>query len=208
MQIFSNTVCNSNLQSICVQGCRKTWSNTILLTTVLWFIFTCSKTLYSLSHLIESYFLPTDHLGSPGKPRYMISTCYNRNQLSSQEKRERKREIHRVLVELSLGWMTNIWCNAPWLSVPAWALFSLLLQFANSQSRHQTWSHTQGEVVAEVRATLQAPLQRLLVNDGKSVVLIKAVEQQPSPDYNSDKVKPHLLLPDFHLPSNLKILDT
>lgn len=62
--------------------------------------------------------------------------------------------------------------------------------------------------MAEVRATLQALLQRLLVNDGKSVVLIKAVEQQPNPDYNSDKVKPHLLLPDFPIPSNLKILDT
>ena len=61
--------------------------------------------------------------------------------------------------------------------------------------------------MAEVRATLQTPLQRLLVNHGKSVVVIRAAEQQSDPDYNSDKVQPHLLLPGFTLPSNLKILD-
>ena len=61
--------------------------------------------------------------------------------------------------------------------------------------------------MAEVRAMLQTPLQCLLLNQGKSVVLMRAVEQQSGPDCNSDKVQPHLLLPDFPLPSNLKILD-
>lgn len=54
---------------------------------------------------------------------------------------------------------------------------------------------------------LQTQLQCLLVNYGKSVVLIRAVEQQSGPDCNSDEVQLHLFLPDFPLPSNLKILD-
>lgn len=61
--------------------------------------------------------------------------------------------------------------------------------------------------MAEVRAMLQTPLQCPLVNHGKPVVFIRAVEQQSGPDYNSEKVQPRLLLPDFPLPNNLKILD-
>lgn len=51
---------------------------------------------------------------------------------------------------------------------------------------------------------IQTPLQCFLVNQGKSIVVIGAVEQQSGPDYNSDKVKACLLLPDFPLPSSLK----
>lgn len=60
--------------------------------------------------------------------------------------------------------------------------------------------------MAEARAVLQTTLQSLLVNHGKLLVLIKAMEQQSGPDYNLYKVQFHRLLPDFPLPSNLKIL--
>lgn len=47
-------------------------------------------------------------------------------------------------------------------------------------------------------------LQCFLVNQGKSFMVIGAVEQQSGPDYNSDKVKACLLLPGFPFPSNFK----
>lgn len=58
--------------------------------------------------------------------------------------------------------------------------------------------------MAEVGAMIQTPLQCFLVNQGKSIVATGAVEEQSGPDYNSDKVKDCLLLPDFPLPSNFK----
>lgn len=78
---------------------------------------------------------PTGHLGTPGKPWYVISTCYTS---FLPRRRVRKREKQGALVELPLGWITNLWYNAPWLSLPAWERFRLPFLPANSQSRHHT----------------------------------------------------------------------
>lgn len=123
------------MEHLCGGHWSKIWSNIILLTTVLWLIFTCLIIFYSLTRLGQQAIWTLQESHNMWLAPAIVEISF------LPRGRGRKREIHWALVELPLGWITNIWCNAPWLSPPAWEQFRLLFLPANSQSRHHTDIH-------------------------------------------------------------------
>lgn len=113
------------MEHLCAGCWGKYWSNIFLLTIQLWLIFTFLIILHSLTHLGQALQKSQKMWLEPGTI-----------EIDFLSRRRRKREIQWVLVEVPLGWITNVWCNAPWLSLPTWEQFRLLFLSENIQSRH------------------------------------------------------------------------
>lgn len=118
------------MEHLCPGCWGKYWSNVFLLTILLRKIFTFLMILYSLTHLGQQaiWALQKSHKMRLEPGTIEIGFLSRR--------RRRKREIQWVLIEVPLGWITNVWCNAPWLSPLTWEQLRLPFLPANIQSRH------------------------------------------------------------------------